>query len=48
MAGLILTDRSNISFKKTPGGIGKHLDLILAKLSASSLLSLPMWVTSHP
>jgi hypothetical protein len=24
------------------------LDPILARLSASSLLSLPMWVTSHP
>jgi hypothetical protein len=48
MAGLILMERSNISLKKTPGAIGKYLDPILAKLSASSLLSLPMWVTSHP
>jgi hypothetical protein len=46
--GLILTERSNISSKKTPGGIGKHLEPMLAKLSASSLLSLPMRVTSHP
>jgi hypothetical protein len=48
MAGLILTERSNISLKKTPSGIGRQLDPILARLSASSLLSLPMWVTLHP
>jgi hypothetical protein len=39
---LILMERSNISSKKTPGGIDKHLEPMLAKLSASSLLSLPM------
>jgi hypothetical protein len=33
--------------RKTPSGIGKHFDPMLAKLSASSLLSLPIWVTSH-
>jgi hypothetical protein len=38
MAGLILTERSNISSKKTPGGIGRHLEPMLARLSASSLL----------
>jgi hypothetical protein len=45
VADLILTDRSNISSKKTPGGIDRHLDPILARESASSLLSRPMWAT---
>jgi hypothetical protein len=48
MAGLILTERLNISSKKIPGGIGRHFDPMLAKLAASSLLSLPICVTSHP
>jgi hypothetical protein len=46
VADLILMDHSNISSKETPGGIGKHFDLMLAKEWTSSLLSQPMCLTS--
>ena len=38
---LTLTDRSKISSKKTPGGMGAHVDPMLASVSASSLLARP-------
>jgi len=43
-----LIECSDISSQKTTGGTGKHRDPMFAKLSASSLLALPMCDTSHP
>jgi hypothetical protein len=40
-------DRSIISSQKTPDGIGRHWDLILARISASLLLDLLMCDTLH-
>jgi hypothetical protein len=44
---LFFIDLYMISSQKTPGGIGRHWDLIFAKLSASLLLALLMCETSH-
>jgi hypothetical protein len=48
VVGLVLMDLSKIVSKKTPGGIGRHFDPMLAKSSASTLLSLPTCQTSQP
>jgi hypothetical protein len=45
---LLFIDLSMISSQKTPCGMGKHLDPMFARLSASSLLALLMCETSHP
>jgi hypothetical protein len=41
-------DLSMISSQNTPGGTGKHWDLMFARLLASSLLALLICETSHP
>jgi hypothetical protein len=45
---LLFIDLSMISSQKTPCGTAKHWDPIFAKLSASSLLALLTYETSHP